>query len=668
MIRKAWKDCRFQADEHRAVLENDVLRTEWSICRSGLSLLCIENKATGFCWRHADGSPAQAPHCMALEGARPVWRVFPKSDALGEDHWVIEFSLQDGERRVLRRMTLFAHCPFLTLCTEWHGFSAADFAPAPVPADPQGIEREPAGEAAPQNGCGDVMVCVPLPHTHLRWEALRFYDQTDAHDTLVSRTGGLVYPPEAIQAAGSLFLVHAPLTGETLFTARHAPICPFAGDSFTVLRETLSILHNGCAGALPDASFGCSCVIGAVRTQDAEREYRAFYRRAWAAPWQPHARMLSNTWGDRNRDSRISEAFLMQEIDRAARMGLDVVQIDDGWQTGRTINSAQPQNGVWEGYYAADADFWKPDAARFPNGLTPIAAYAETRGIRLGLWFSPDSSDEFAHWQRDAETILHLYRAYHASVIKLDGVKLRTPLARRRFAALMQQVLRQSDGHIQLQQDITAEQRLGYFSLRGFGMLFVENRYTDFGSYYPHRTLRNLWMLSRYIPAQRLLIELLNPRRNRDRYPDDPFAPDRYTADYLFAVTMTAQPLFFMELSGLSDADEQSLTKIIAVYRAHRDAMWNCDVQPIGTEPDGQSFPGFLLTDRKKPNEGFLLVFREAAAQDRAAFTGMPHGMRLRLLCANHGVRRLPGKPGRLVLRLDAPRSYAFFRWTAPRG
>ena len=68
-----------------------------------------------------------------------------------------------------------------------------------------------------------------------------------------------------------------------------------------------------------------------------------------------------------------------------------------------------------------------------------------------------------------------------------------------------------------LQQDITAEQRMGYLAAREYGTLFVENRYTDFGNYYPHRTLRNLWMLARYVPAQRMLFELLNPARNTER-------------------------------------------------------------------------------------------------------------------------------------------------------
>ena len=45
--------------------------------------------------------------------------------------------------------------------------------------------------------------------------------------------------------------------------------------------------------------------------------------------------------GDRSRDARINEAFLLKEIDAGAALGVDVVQIDDGWQKGRTANSAR---------------------------------------------------------------------------------------------------------------------------------------------------------------------------------------------------------------------------------------------------------------------------------------------------------------------------------------
>ena len=57
--------------------------------------------------------------------------------------------------------------------------------------------------------------------------------------------------------------------------------------------------------------------------------------------------------------------------------------------------------------------------------------------------------------------------------------------------------------------DLTAGQRYGYHYFNEYGNIFVENRYTDWSNYYPHWTLRNLWMLSRYVPPQNLQIEFM---------------------------------------------------------------------------------------------------------------------------------------------------------------
>ena len=114
---------------------------------------------------------------------------------------------------------------------------------------------------------------------------------------------------------------------------------------------------------------------------------------------------MSNTWGDRNQDLAVCDAFVRKEIDTAAEIGVDIVQIDDGWQKGITINSARQKGGVWEGYYATDPDFWKPDPEKFPQGLKPVSAYAASKGVKLGLWFSPDSSRDFRNWKRDAVTL-----------------------------------------------------------------------------------------------------------------------------------------------------------------------------------------------------------------------------------------------------------------------
>ena len=141
----------------------------------------------------------------------------------------------------------------------------------------------------------------------------------------------------------------------------------------------------------------------------------------------------------------------------------------------------------------------------------------------------------------------------------------------------------------------------------------MENRYTDWGNYFPHDTLRNLWEVSRYVPAQRLQIEVLNPRRNKEKYPEDPFAPDLYSMDYLFGIAMAANPLIWMEMSSLSEEDCRVLKDVISLYRTYRDKLQRALVSPIGQKPSGMSFTGFLA---ELEQEGFLLVFREMTEED----------------------------------------------------
>ena len=665
MIRKTWRDCALTVEGTQVTLENDALRTRWLLGPQGLALQSLENRATGFCWQSPDGA-ALAAACLRPPPAAPHWEAAVETDPLFADRWRVCCTWRRQGQTVRRYFLLSPQSPFLTLWTEWEAPPPDALSESAAAAPPTGIERAECAPAGPVRSLpGDVMAALPLPAGHLRWACIRLVDQTDVHDTLAFETGAPVYPAEEVLASGCFFTVTDSETGETLFAARHAPVTPAPDAQFRLAEGCLCVLQNGCAGPLPAAGAGCACVVGAGAQASLWPAYRAFYRLGWQAPWQDRALLLSNTWGDRSRDGRVCEEFVRQELACAARLGLDAVQIDDGWQRGTTVNSAQPRGGVWEGYYEADPNFWRPHPVRFPRGLAPVAREAARLHLRLGLWFSPDSSGEFARWRQDAATLLRLWQTEGVAIFKLDGVKLRTPTARQNYLRFLDAVTRGSGGRIQLQQDITAEQRLGYLCAREYGTLFVENRYTDFGNYYPHRTLRNLWTLAHYLPAQRLLFELLNPARNAARYGADPLAPGQYPLDYLFACTLPAQPLFWMELSGLRDEDVRRLRPLLALYKRHRAALWACDVQPIGQEPDGRSFPGFLF--RAPGGGGYLLVFREATAPEAHTFSEVPMDAALRLLYAGAPVRHTRTQGGARV-RFSQPRTCAWFRWREKAG
>ena len=146
-----------------------------------------------------------------------------------------------------------------------------------------------------------------------------------------------------------------------------------------------------------------------------------------------------------------------------------------------------------------------------------------------------------------------MYREYGIRIFKIDGLTIPTKKAEINLRNLFDKVLAETDNKVMFNLDATASRRGGYHMFNEYGNIFLENRYTDWQNYYPYWTLRNLWMLSKYVPAEKLQIEFLNKWRNTEKYGDDPFAPHRYSFEYLFATTMAGQPLAWFEASNLPE-------------------------------------------------------------------------------------------------------------------
>ncbi|MGF1634119.1 MAG: hypothetical protein ACFCVE_09750 [Phycisphaerae bacterium] len=332
--------------------------------------------------------------------------------------------------------------------------------------------------------------------------------------------------------------------------------------------------------------------------------------------------MLSNTWGDRNRDARVNETFVLGEIQAARRLGVDVVQIDDGWQAGRTSNSAQAAEagGRWEGFWdtpEGQPRFWDADPHRFPNGLRAVSDAAGAAGLELGLWYAPDSAAGFANWRKDADELLRLHRALSVRHFKLDSINITDDAGLMNLERLFDALAEESGGRIIIDLDATAGRRGDYLHRPEAGVVFVENRYTDWLSYWPHLTLRAVWQLAHVADPRRLRIEWLNPDRNADKYGDDPLAPAAYGADYLFAITAMTSPLAWMELQHLPEHRVAEAKPVIDVWRQTREALAGATVYPVGDEPDGRGWCGFFA-DGVQADGGsvkHLLVFGEPLAR-----------------------------------------------------
>jgi hypothetical protein len=469
----------------------------------------------------------------------------------------------------------------------------------------------------------DIIDFLPLKPLHCRWQTVQFRDVTDRNNNLVSRDSGLLYKNEHRWLSGNLLALNQSLQPAGLLVIKESPTASGHlhrpdGD-FRFVGRNLTVAGSGLAeselseDALP--AYGVTVGVYDGTEYGMLRLLHEYHQAIRVFRPDQDAYVMSNTWGDRSRDDRISEAFILSELPVAAQLGVKVYQIDDGWQQGVTANSVV-KGGSWGSYYDSRSDFWNVHKQRFPNGLDPVVHKAKELGLQLGLWFSPDSSNHFTYWERDADTLLYYYQLYDIRYFKLDGIKIRSKLGEQRLRLMMEKVVRSSGGRVSFNQDTTAEVRLGFFGKTQYGSLFLENRYTDWSNYYPHWTSRNLWQLASYISPSKLQVEFLNVYRNQDNYAGDPLAPAAVGIEYAFALTLFANPLAWMEVTGLHVQAVEGLQRINSAYKLHQQAILGGHIMPVGQEPDGTSWTGFQSITGS--SEGYLLILREWSRSEEA--------------------------------------------------
>lgn len=294
-----------------------------------------------------------------------------------------------------------------------------------------------------------------------------------------------------------------------------------------------------------------------------------------------------------------------------------------------------------------------------------MVADARAAGIELALWFNPSPDNDYQHWQDDADVLIGMVRRYGIRVFKIDGVDIPNKTADRNLRAFFDRVLAATNHEVVFNLDITAGHRYGYHYFNEYGNLFLENRYTDWVNYYPHWTLRNLWMFARYLPPQSLQIEFLNRWRNADKYPpDDPLAPANVPWEYAFAITMMAQPLAWFEASRLPE-EAFALKPVMDIYKQYQEQIHANPIVPIGEEPTGGSWTGFQSIGNAR---GFVLIFREHTPRPSATMKlwKIPEGRSLRfksLLGQGKDFTASAASEGAVSFSLPAPMTYALYEY-----
>ncbi|MFA9477932.1 hypothetical protein ACERK3_06430 [Phycisphaerales bacterium AB-hyl4] len=658
------------------VIGNTLFERRWALAGRSLTVRSVLDKRRGVEW--------------AQPGADlPVWRhpqlVLPAGDdatggagletavddlaGAAEPHLRADLVLTRGGAKQVFRFRVWDALPVVLYSVFCEGADGAwGTIDEPELVDVAGRHYRPTA---------DRLDSFDLAQPQASWQVTALLGRTDWRDTLVESCEGVLFPKQTARRAGHLLHVRAWHGEAGLAAIKLAP--PFEEQintddcDFALSASNLSICGSGVsrhelAAGEPTETYRVAVGVTDGQPTSGAALFRALMRRLSPPRVPAEGAVFANNWGGGGGTQVLSQAFVEAELKAAGRLGVTQYQIDAGWHHGdaRQLHVEQLEPASTS---TVSDRFWDVDTSRFPDGLSEVAKYAAARGVRLGLWYCLDRANDYEHWRRDLATMLDLWRNCQVTQFKIDGLSLGSRLAERRVAALFAELFRESQGQVAITLDVTGgrARRLGTCcASEHIADYFLENRYLRNGSYHPHRTLRNVWQLARFIPTYRLQVEWLDTARYEETYGDHPLAPARFGTAYSLATTLFARPLAWMHLQHLPTDTAASVQRLLRAYLPHQHDILAGEVDPIGEEPSGAAWTGFC--SRRNDSEGYLLVFREVNDRPscRIALPGMAGGVGVTLhrIVGDGRQRKLSlDSEGRGLFKLAQPRSFALYRY-----
>ncbi len=196
---------------------------------------------------------------------------------------------------------------------------------------------------------GSYMDYYPLNSAHWRFRVVAFQDVTDSHDNLVSETDLIPYRAKR-RFPGNLLIAENLANGKSFFILKEAPSAGsqvnYPGYDFEMNNRGIRIPFSG----FPEDQEGDGWVKGYSVTTGVGEEsagslvaLRHYLKNSVNYDPASYEMVMMNTWGDRGQDGKISEEFILKELEAAQRLGVTHFQIDDGWQQGcRLIPQLNP--------------------------------------------------------------------------------------------------------------------------------------------------------------------------------------------------------------------------------------------------------------------------------------------------------------------------------------
>lgn len=365
--------------------------------------------------------------------------------------------------------------------------------------------------------------------------------------------------------------------------------------------------------------------------------------------------MMANTWGSEDMPTECifaaREENVLKEIESVADLGIDILQIDEGWQNNEWLPASHSRE-------FQRIKFIKSDYPVYPEGWVNVRRKADLLGVKLGLW---------AAWTIPGDKLRSNYDSGNFASFKLDFANLNSAEKRDNLMNKARDLIKYSNYNTIVNWDVTEiAPRAGYFYGREYGNIYLENRKINTARenvmYVPYKVLRDAWLLSKYVNLNKFQVTVQNIDMAGDRTKTDAHL---HNHPYVVAIALMSSPIFFQETHYYTKEAREQIKPLLATYKKHREEMYRGYVFPIGDEPNNSSWTGFQ-NHHVENNTGYLLIFRELNNNEASKEIALKYikdaGLKLTNLMTNE-TRRVKMNGDLVKFDIDQPAGYRFYRY-----
>jgi len=358
--------------------------------------------------------------------------------------------------------------------------------------------------------------------------------------------------------------------------------------------------------------------------------------------------LMTNIWGAGQGTKGAREENVIREIKSSADLGIDVVQIDAGWQAREMREKTS-----------------KGSSELYPEGWNRIMKVAADNNIKMGIWNTATSIN------RVPDKLIELNDAgfYY---YKIDIGTWSTYDMLYELTQNARNLSKHSRHQAVVNWDVTHKGlRVGYLFNREYGNLFLQNRrlqmegrkISDSHVYVPRRVLKDEWLFAPYLNLNQMMFNVQTTEHVLPEYSNASLYGDVYS----FAIAMMSTPLFFTETWRYSPESRKAMKEIIGIYKDHRKSLYNGYIFSLGERPNDFSWTGF---QNFHPNEniGYLTLFREINNEEEQQSIKLyfisDRILHLKDLITDEEIQVSVDENGNAIFNIEKPASFMFYKYT----